>query len=227
MGERAIVLLGSLYDYENDCTIAPTFLRDLKCFGALPSDHLNAVLEGIKQADSCDAVESVVNARFETNTADSVLRLLEFFSTAGTEGFIGWLTALRASSDVVRKGFPDDDWGNFLEKFKIIQGFIPVRCIANRVKRENLQTITGNLFQGIDIICDVRPVFNVTRETVEEFIPVTTLRISYLTQAEETEVLEIILSEEHIDELAEKIKIAKKKWDVLQKNFSRKKTAVE
>ena len=220
MSGRAVILLGSLYDFENGCAVDPIFLRDLKNFCSLPSNQLSIVLEKLKQTDSYMNVEAIINFEYETNVADSVLRFLKCFSV-GTEGFVEWLAELRASSDIVQRELSENDWESFQENFRLVQTAVPLRCVVSHVKCENLQTIIGNQFQDVDIICDIRPIFDATHEIVEGLIPITVLKFSYLTQVEETKALEIVLTEEHIDYLAGKIRAAKKKLDVLQKTFSK------
>lgn len=186
----------------------------------MPCERLTTVLEEIARADSYNTIESIVNSTIETDEIALVLRLVELFTTTEINGFMDWLTELRASSDVLLREFPEEDWKNFQERFQIIQQFIPVRCIASHAKHENLQTVLGNQFQDVDIICDVRPIFNDTRDFVEDVIPVTTLKIRYRNQLEEVQVLEVVLSKENIDTLEEKIRIANKKWNVLRNSFS-------
>ena len=221
MSQHTVVLLGSLYDYERNRTIDPVFLRDLKIFSLLPGEQLITVFEQLKQADSYDACKSIIKSEYGTDVSESVLRLVEFFTTAGTEGFIDALSELRTTSDVILKEFPESTWEEFLKRFRLVQEVIPIHCILNQIKYENLQTIVGNQFQNADIICDIRPVFDNTRNSVEDIVPVTTLKIRYLTQTEETKVLEVIVSERHIEELAEKVRMARQKWDVLRKIFAK------
>jgi len=219
MGERTVVLLGSLYDYEKARAIDPMFLQDLKNIGLLSHDQLGIVLESLKQADSYDTAEFIIKSKFEANIAASVLRLVILFASVDTGDFFDRLIELRASSDVVSKEFSEHEWEKVQERCR---QFVPIRCIAKHIKCEGLQTVTGNQFHDVDIICDIRPVFNDARDVIEDLIPVTTLKLRYFTQAEEIKVLEVVLSEEDIDYLKEKIRMTKRKLDVMQQFFSPK-----
>ena len=215
-----VVLLGSLYDYENNCAVDPVFLRDLKIFSSLPSDQMSIVLDQLRQAESYEIVKSIVSSEFETDVSDSFLRLVELFTPAGTDGFLDWFAGMRASSDVVLKEFPDNEWEKFQKKFhQWVREFVPVHCVASHIKGKNLQTILGDQFQDVEIICDIRPIFDNTLEIIEDCIPVTTLKMTYLSQTSEVKVLEVVLSEDDIDVMDERITTAKKKLRVLRDTF--------
>ena len=82
-------------------------------------------------------------------------------------------------------------------------------------KAQLLRSILGNTVQGAKLICDVRPVFDVSRNSIEGMIPVTTMRIDYAGQDEETHVAEFILTTEALNGLAGEIKKAQRKLEVL------------
>ena len=90
-----------------------------------------------------------------------------------------------------------------------------------RRKARRLATLTGNQVGQIDLICDVRPVFDHDRERIEGFIPLTTLKLSYEGQGERNGCIEVLLSVDDLDDLSEKVEMARKKVDALRESIDR------
>jgi len=82
-------------------------------------------------------------------------------------------------------------------------------------KARRLASMTGNVAESLEVICDLRPVFNEKRDRVEGIVPITTLRLEYERQGDETAVLEVVFSREMLDELVQKAQTAQQKLKVL------------
>lgn len=53
----------------------------------------------------------------------------------------------------------------------------PLPCLARQAKAESLTEVTGHPLESLDIICDVRPIFDDERNQIEGMMPLTVLRL--------------------------------------------------
>ena len=83
-------------------------------------------------------------------------------------------------------------------------------------KARRLITLTGSRVQEIEILCDIRPVFDEDRKKIEGMIPLTTLKMAYEGQDEESKVVEVLLSPEMLDKILSEAQKAKQKLTTLQ-----------
>ena len=51
-------------------------------------------------------------------------------------------------------------WQKVKDNLQAIQNYFPIRCIERHLLQKSLKTLTGDLFQHADVICDIRPVFD-------------------------------------------------------------------
>ncbi len=83
-------------------------------------------------------------------------------------------------------------------------------------KAERLSKLTGQQLRSIDLICDVRPIFDATRSQIEGMMPYTRLRV-VATGADWSPVaFEAELTLQQVYDLAERATYAKQKLDVLR-----------
>jgi len=83
--------------------------------------------------------------------------------------------------------------------------------LERRSKAETLSQATGLPLKNIDLICDIRPIFDQDRERIEGFIPLTTLRLT-CTGADGLPVaFETTLSNSDVTRLATAAEFAVKK----------------
>jgi hypothetical protein len=88
-------------------------------------------------------------------------------------------------------------------------------AVAKIRKANWLGKATGNELQSIQFICDIRPVFNDARDTIELFIPIVTLKLGFERQNGEDDVLELVLDDSAITVLSQKLDVARQKLDAL------------
>ena len=207
------VLLGSWSDYTKGNAVSPGFVKDLHIFGSLSVERLCDVLERMQQTFLYEDAKSII-AEFAGNESEALWRIFECISSAGYDEFIEMLAEIRSSS-FASEVFSSTMWEQINGNSQVIQKYFPLRCIERRLVLERLQILTGNLFQHADVICDIRPIFDPSTASIVDLVPLITLKIGYCTQTEDDKVMEIVLSEEHLDDLSAKIEVAKKKLDVL------------
>ncbi len=92
--------------------------------------------------------------------------------------------------------------------------------LARSQKAQRLRSILGNSVQGIELICDARPVYNTARDAIEGLIPLTTMKIEYEGQDEETHEVEVMLTREDVNKVAEMVKKAQQKLEVLDRSIA-------
>jgi hypothetical protein len=98
--------------------------------------------------------------------------------------------------------------------------------LDRQAKAERLSHATGLPLEKIDIICDLRPVFDKDRDRVEGMIPYTTLRL-VCTGVDGLPVLfEALLTERDVQQLAEASANAEKKLTKLREFMEQKELSV-
>jgi len=83
-------------------------------------------------------------------------------------------------------------------------------------KAQRLVGATGQRLEEVQIICDLRPIFDVTREKIEGLFPTSILRVVAEGANGLSRVTEVNLSVSQVYELSEKADIAKKKLESLK-----------
>jgi hypothetical protein len=91
----------------------------------------------------------------------------------------------------------------------------PFPARARQVKAERLAEATGLLVEAIDLICDLRPVFDETRSKIEGLIPFTTLRVVAASVDKFPVAFEALLSARDVELLAKKAEDAVRKLNAI------------
>jgi hypothetical protein len=82
-------------------------------------------------------------------------------------------------------------------------------------KAERLSTLTGQRLESFDLICDLRPIFDESREHLEGMMPYTRLRVVAIGADGLPEAFESELTRQQVHDLAQKASKAAQKLDVL------------
>ncbi|TWU54997.1 hypothetical protein Poly51_37460 [Rubripirellula tenax] len=83
-------------------------------------------------------------------------------------------------------------------------------------KAERLLRDVGNEFRDVKFVCDLRPVFDDSKEHVDAFVILTHLRIHYVTQGGDNSAFELALTEDELTRLRDDIGTALEKVSVLK-----------
>jgi hypothetical protein len=92
--------------------------------------------------------------------------------------------------------------------------------IAKQYKARVLVNAIGAELDSFRIICDIRPIFDRSRERIDGAIPLTVLRLDYSTPDGETAVVEVRVTEKQIAQFEEKISDAKLKLRMIKELLS-------
>jgi len=93
-------------------------------------------------------------------------------------------------------------------------------CEAVAVKLELVDVIGAEL-DSFRIICDIRPIFDRSRERIDGAIPLTLLRLDYSKPDGESAVVEVRVTEKQITQFEDKIANAKLKLRMIKELLSR------
>lgn len=99
---------------------------------------------------------------------------------------------------------------------KLIQTY---PALARFEKAERLAKLTGQQLESVDLICDLRPIFDETRTQLEGMMPYTRLRLVAKGADGLPNAFEAELSEQAVHDLAEKAGKAIEKLRVLRKKI--------
>jgi hypothetical protein len=149
----------------------------------------------------------------EVPLAESILRAVVNLRPERLEDTIQTLRHWREASSANAKKLPPDRLEAIQDRLtRLIRNY---PALARYRKAQRLKTLTGKTADSVELICDLRPVFDQSRTVVEGLIPLATLRLSY-QGTDGTEVLEVFLSGETLDDLADEVDKAKQKLQTLR-----------
>lgn len=130
------------------------------------------------------------------------------------KSLVSWLT----ENDSDGKQVPKESFASFEERTAKLLG--SYQCYARQAKVEELSTRIGNPLEQFELICDVRPVFDSERKTIEGMLPITWLKIVATESNGMPSGTEVLLSEEDLNTIEESLKKAKQKIKELKRAVS-------
>jgi len=99
---------------------------------------------------------------------------------------------------------------------KLIQAY---PALARFQKAERLANITGQQLEMVELICDLRPIFDANRENVEGMMPYSRLHVVGIGEDGLPNAFEVELTHQQVIDLAEKARKAKSKLEVLRESI--------
>lgn len=88
--------------------------------------------------------------------------------------------------------------------------------LAKQYKARRLVDATGSELDAVQIVCDIRPVFDETRERIEGAIPLIQLRLEYSSPDGESLVVEMRITEKQVDDMVDQLETAKRKLQLIR-----------
>jgi hypothetical protein len=98
----------------------------------------------------------------------------------------------------------------------LVRGY---RAIGRQRKANYLNKVLGMRGEDVEIICDARPVYNDSRDTIEGLLPIITLKLEYTNRSDEEETFEIVLPAKLLKKLSEESTKAEIKLNALSKSI--------
>ena len=124
---------------------------------------------------------------------------------------IEWLN----EKDSERKYVPGESMESFKDRITKLLG--KYECYARQAKAEELSQRIGNPLEQFELICDIRPVFNSERESIEGMVPLTWLKVVTTQSNGMPHSTEVILSEDDLNTIDESLQKAKQKIKELKR----------
>lgn len=223
MADRIILCPGMATGVFRGVVIPPDMIKDMLAVAQVSVEQIDAIATIMEaeagflgKANLSQLVEGVVD---NESRASSVVRALNNLQPRQLEQIVEALGEWRQAEQKNAEEFSDETFADLKEKLPRLIKDYPV--LAHSRKTRRLRSILGNAVQGIELICDARPIYNTTRDSIEGLIPLTTLKIEYEGQDEETHEVEVMLFRDDVDELADKVKKAQQKLGVLDSSISK------
>jgi len=97
----------------------------------------------------------------------------------------------------------------------------PYPALTRFEKAKRLATLTGQQLESIEVICDLRPIFDEDRKHLEGMMPYTRLRVVATGPDGLPNAFEAELTQQQVHDLVDKASKAKDKLDVLRKSVEK------
>ena len=221
MPEPVFYARGFQPTFSTDADANPRMMADLKAVSTLSDDEVTSLCERLSQVKGfldpktlATEVRQVIKVE---GTARSVLATLRSLEPEYTKRLVESLTE-RGKRDA---NFPLneaelDRLGAVLQK--LIQ---PYPALVRYEKAERLSTLTGQQLESVDLICDLRPIFDENRKQIEGMMPYTRLHIVATGADGFPKSFEVELTYRQVNDLKEKAAKANAKLAVLYESVER------
>lgn len=210
-------------------------IRDAKTLLDLDAEVITSIreeLHGFSGFLDRKTIEGILRSRIED--AESCRRLARLITgvddrlRATGQSVVEFLSVIEswlANEENQRKELLSaEEFQEVQRRLPLVVGPFPGQ--ERQAKAERLSQTTGLPLEKIDIICDLRPVFDKGRDAVEGIIPYTTLRIVCKGADGLPVALEAILSQDDVAQLAKASSDAKKKLAGLRQLMQEKKLPI-
>jgi len=150
----------------------------------------------------------------DTNAAEAVRRVLRNIGPSQVKRMVAALEEGRDEED-----FPFDKAQFKRLKQRLEKLIQPYPALARFQKAERLVNITGQQLETVELICDLRPIFDERRENVEGMMPYTRLHIVATGEDGLPKPFEVELTYQQVSDLAKKVEKAKSKLEALRQSI--------
>ena len=196
---------------------SPEMLNDLKAVSDLSNGILDELCKQLSKTQGfldpkalLAIIKTVVS---EPEIAEAVQRVIINISPSDLPYIVAF------EDEVGNEGFPFDS-GQFENLKQVLVKLIQAYPALERFqKAENLAEITSQQLEKIELICDVRPIFDKDRKTLEGMMPITRLHIVATGEDGLPKAFEAELTNQDVIDLAEKAEKAKSKLETLRQSI--------
>jgi hypothetical protein len=215
--------------FSPDHGITEAFLRDLELVSQLPEAQFDAIYRELASADGfvghAGLVERIGRHTADLDVASRLARLVKHLGDRRKQLRHSADDLARAVQPKLSSAEPGEQPRLSEKQFgdmqkRLAKLFEPFAFLVRQAKAESLCERTGQPLERFDFICDVRPVFDQQRESVEGMIPLTTLRVVCKGIDGLPVSLEATLTQLQVDALAEGARMAQQKLKQVRKMLS-------
>ena len=199
---------------------AKPFREDLNQIANLPEPEFSSLSEALgthpnflTAGDVEETVQKIVSSELAGRLARGLIRLNSAIRSA-QEPEQAALDALCAALG----RFPNDFSGDTVEviRVRLRTLLLAPSGFKRQKKAETLADATGADLNDLNIICDIRPVFDDERKVVDGALVITTLTLEIIELDGRISSVECRLTEKQIDDLCRVSLVAKQKLDVIK-----------
>ena len=212
MADRIIIVPGPV------SAAIPEMIQDLLRFANVPDDSLQQISQSLVSAvgflSPDDLTEMIRSHLSDDAQVAAAINTVQNLSPDGIDAICDTVERWRNSSAENQNWFSESLFKGLRAKLELLVRSYP--ALERMQKAQRLARLTGSSIRGLDILCDARPVYDATRESIEGLIPIITLKMVYETQTETTDVLEVRLTAADLAELKNKVEMAERKLDALR-----------
>lgn len=218
MPEPIIYIRGLQPPIADQLLANPDMIRDLKVIAELSDDKLPLLRQKLFEIGGfLDPKTLLVQIREiveDPNMAESIRRALRVLTSNDVEPLLISIEKNREE----KRSLIDQ---NAIDRLKYILPELiqPYPGWVRYRKAESLSRVTGNELESIELICDLRPIFDESRKTIEGLMPYTRLRVVVTGSDGLPNSFEAELTRQQVDDLAEKTNKAKEKLELLSKSI--------
>ncbi len=200
------------------------FQADLRLILELPEDiflRLAATLEKADMFIGRAALERIVSETLDnkeqaTRLATIIYRIAEILHSSDMplSEMMEVLSGAMAGSKQQTKFFTPEDRPWLIERLRRL--IVVPTGFARQFKAQKLATATGAELDKLQIICDIRPIFDSNRSKVDGALPLAVMRLEYTAADGESMVLEVRVTERLIETLETTSAMARRKVGLIK-----------
>jgi len=196
------------------------FINDLRAVASLSDDQVNALRQKLSEAEGflspATLKKSVREFIQKPDTLNALHRIVRSLKPKDAE------QVLKDLDQKGKEGKPQFDT-DVLDRVKNILTKLvqPYPALIRFEKAERLARATGEELESLELICDVRPIFDESRKQVEGMMPYTRLRVVVSGVDGLPKSFEAELTRQQVHDLAEKAEKAKSKLETLHQNMEK------
>lgn len=193
-------------------------LNDLKAIIDLSDEileklckHLSEVQGFLNPKDLLATIQTIVE---DSNAAKAAQRIIINVRPFQVGQMVTFLEEKSKEKD-----FPFDQ-AQFKRLKQILKNLIrPYPSLSRFLKAERLANITGQQLEAVELICDLRPIFDENRKNIEGMMPYTRLHIVATGEDGLPNAFEVELTHQQVIDLLEKTEKAKSKLETLHQSI--------
>ncbi|MBC7818180.1 MAG: hypothetical protein IAG10_14935 [Planctomycetaceae bacterium] len=237
MANEAVMYMRGPFPFYDGPRVSTEMVRDAKHLLTLNQDQLIAIRQGLGQhlgfLDRSKLEAFLATLTGDKSFALGISKLVTAFrersalnertAESVAEQLEEWLT-VSGEENERDQVLSRDELTELKDRLPFV--LAPYPCFERQSKAERLSSITGQELERIDLICDLRPVFDKEHQNIEGMIPYTLLKV-VCTGADGIPIaFEAMLSEKAVDRLVDEAKKAKAKLGKLREYLGRQQTAI-
>ena len=229
MATRAIYLRGAISttDLVDQLARHKEFLADAKAILELDKAAFDALVEALSKCDSFldgkglkSVVEGSLGRSKSTSDVLDVVRILSRMLRELGDPIKQTMGKFRSAIKEHSEAIPEDQREKLGERLEKL--ILAPKGLGLQWKADQLRKTTGIELEDIQLICDIRPVFDDARSTIMGAIPISTLKLDVVDRDGAPRSIEIRLTEKQLAELASKAELARQKIRVIKQTLAEK-----